>query len=434
MPVKPLKPRHAPVIVLVLLALIAVSADLRPLLAQGRGGPPPAGQPGQGRGGRGGRGNTPTFPGPPAGMQALPIDLFTSKNFYKDRALWLDQRYFRCNTPRQLTDIWTSGRIGDTPPASASWGACNQDYPRERILSPYPYKTAGEHYAALIAQAKAAGGPTVHTRQTMPDWDGFYARMPEDAGTQWIWGTINQVPTILSLLTPEYQQRMVQMNYHEAVNNAPQWNASFCYPEGYMRWWAQASGGGNFQVMVTPAQVQFLSGVAANFLRQVLIGRTHVQKVPQWYGETVGFWNGTTLVSWTANVQGWTLSHSMFEFSDALETIDVFTPRLDASGAVVGLSLETTFYDPKAFVAPLHNVIRFNRAARLDDPNRRYSYIECLSNLRNTNGRPSQNTAADPRFIDYYGRPWAQNWEKYFEAGWDKPQEELPAAITDIFK
>ena len=31
------------------------------------------------------------------------------------------------------------------------------------------------------------------------------------------------------------------------------------------------------------------------------------------------------------------------------------------------------------------------------------------------------------------GRPWAKNWEKYFEADWDKPQEELPRAITDIF-
>ena len=59
---------------------------------------------------------------------------------------------------------------------------------------------------------------------------------------------------------------------------------------------APASGGGNFQLTVGPAQVQFLSGVAADFLRQVLIGRSHVQKVPQWYGETIGFWNGTTLV------------------------------------------------------------------------------------------------------------------------------------------
>src|SRR5215208_6104439 len=156
-----MKPRQVPVIALVLLTVTAAVPPQPSLLAQARGGPPPAGQPagqpGPGRQGRGGRGNTPTFPGQPAGMQALPIDLFTSKNFYKDQALWLDQRYFRCNTPRQITDIWTSGRIGDKPPASASWGACGDDYPREKIVSPYPYTTAREHYDALLTQAKAAG-------------------------------------------------------------------------------------------------------------------------------------------------------------------------------------------------------------------------------------------------------------------------------------
>ena len=426
-------PAVATAIAIFIMAPAIAPRHAAPAAQAGVAAPAPAGaQPVQGGRGRG-RANTPTFPGPPAGMQALPTDLFSSKNFYKDKALWADKRYFRCNTPRQITDIWTSRRIGANPPASASWGECSDDYPREKIVSPYPYKTAKEHYDALLAQAKAKGGPTVYTRQNPPpDWDGWYARAPEDANTQWIWGTINQTPTILSLLTPEYQKRMVQMNYHEGVTNAPQWEASFCYPEGYMRWWAQASGAGNFQLIASPTQVQMISGTAANFLRQVLIGRSHVQQVPQWYGETVGFWDGTTLVAWTANVQGWTLSHSMFEFSNALETIDIFTPRVDAAGNFAGFTNDTTFYDPEAFVQPLHNVMRFNRQTRLDDASRRYTYIECLSNLRNTNGRPTQLTASDPRYIDYYGRPWAQNWEKYFEIGWDKPDDDLPADVLDI--
>lgn len=412
--------------------LFAATIAIAPVFAQQAGAPAAQGQ--QRPQGRGFRRATPTFPGPPAGMQALPKDLFLSKNFYKDQPLWSDQRYFRCNTPRQLTDIWTSHRIGNNPPTSASWGDCSMDYPREKIVSPYPYKTAKEHYEALLAAAKAKGGPTVYTKATTPDWDGYYTRdMEADRGAEWIWGTVNQVPTILSLLTPEYQKRMVQMNYHEAVDNAPQWEASFCYPEGFLRWWAQASQGGNFQLTVTPWNVQFLSGIAANFLRQVLIGKEHVQKVPQWYGETVGFWDGTTLVTWTANVQAWTLSHSMFEFSGKMESVETYKPAY-VDGKFVGLDHEAVFYDPDAFVQPLHATYRFKRVATTDDPNRRYTYIECLSNLRNTNGRPTQLTKADPRYIDYYGRPWAQDWEKYFEIGWDKPQDTLPQDVLDIFK
>ena len=50
------------------------------------------------------------------------------------------------------------------------------------------------------------------------------------------------------------------------------------------------------------------------------------------------------------------------------------------------------------------------------------------------NGRPTQLRPGHPDFIDYYGRPWAKNWEKNFEQGLEKPDEELPAAILDIFK
>src|SRR5437870_9190891 len=84
--------------------LMAGAVCISTSFAQQRGAVPPGAQQSANPALRYPRSDTPTFPGPPAGMQALPLDLFLSKNFYKDGTLWSDKRYFRCNTPRQITD------------------------------------------------------------------------------------------------------------------------------------------------------------------------------------------------------------------------------------------------------------------------------------------------------------------------------------------
>ena len=71
-----------------------------------------------------------------------------------------------------------------------------------------------------------------------PNFKGQWRRIPIpgvggqisfDQHRAWGWG--QGAP-----LTPEYQKRYVQMLYHEGVDNSKQWNASFCYPEGFTHW------------------------------------------------------------------------------------------------------------------------------------------------------------------------------------------------------
>ena len=185
-----------------------------------RGGPPPPGAPPPMMIGAAWNGAV------PAGVQALPIDIFTSKDFYKDRELWKDKRYFRCNSPQGLElqrGAIFAPTIGSDPPRSAAWGYCDRDLPRSAMVSPYGFKTAQEHYDALMAETTKRGGPSQHTYATVPgEISGMYA--PGNIFDNWYsFMAQTQFPTVLSLLTPEYQTRLVQDAYHQGNTNAPQW-------------------------------------------------------------------------------------------------------------------------------------------------------------------------------------------------------------------
>ena len=326
--------------------------------------------------------------------------------------------------------------IGSDPPRTAPWGYCDRGLPREALVSPYRFKTAAEHYAALLAETKQRGGPTEHT----------YATVPGDIGGRYLWPRgqnwyaemfWTQIPTVLSLLTPEYQTRMVEELYHDGHTNAQQWPAQYCWPEGFMRRWHEAAVW-EHHMIATPSVVQIVSGVARNFITTVHIGREFNmedvakggvprlgQAVPRWYGETIGFWDKDTLITWTSNIQGWN-QHSSWEWSDRLEVIEVLTPARDASGKFLGLDWEAVIYDAEALAQPVRILWHRNFQQTWTDAER-LTWNECLRPLYPIDGFATQAAPGEIiryRVPDLLDRPWAKIWEEYFEKGMQRPERE----------
>jgi hypothetical protein len=376
----------------------------------------------------------------PPGVKPLPRDLFTSPDFYADRALWSDSRYFRCNSLIAIETLWAGaagGAIGKDPPASAPWGYCDRDYPRRSIVSPYPFRTAQAHYEALLAETRKRGGPTVQTPATLPnDWNGIY-RQPRSSPRNDSWITMRhaQVPTVLSLLSDEYKQRLVQETYHHGHTNKTMWPSQYCWPEGFMRRWHEWAAYDR-QVMVTPQMVQIYMSGAMNFVTNIHVGRSfrmdgpvpHLgEQVPRWYGETIGFWDRDTLITWTSNIQPWT-SHTAFEHSGKMQSIEIYTTMRDAKGQFTGLHHEAILYDPEALVEPIRIIERMDKRADFADADvSPIVFTECIQTIYPVNGAATPLTPGrviEFEVPDMYGRPWAHMWEKYWESGMKRPAEE----------
>ena len=125
-----------------------------------------------------------------------------------------------------------------------------------------------------------------------------------------------------------------------------------CLPFGLMR---SMNSPDPIQIMQSPKYVALLYEQNTWFHVIPVDGRAHREVEPTWFGDSVGHWEGDTLVVDTVNFNGRTRLDTIgHPHSDQLHVIERFT-RTDAGH----IAYEVTVDDPKTFTKPWKNTRTF---------------------------------------------------------------------------
>jgi hypothetical protein len=269
------------------------------------------------------------------------------------------------------------------------------------IRSPYPYKSAEDHYNAW--QAAAAGG-IMKPREALPDWSGEW-----QGGANGILRQAAKVSDVMAAIADEYKPRFAQLLRAETAGRH-WWPTAFCLPDGFGRLYSE--NGVTWHFMMDQTMVLINKDRPNNETRYIYTdGRGFLPKelqFPQWYGASQGFWDGDELVVWTSQIKAWVISNGMPEYSDRLEVVERLK-RFD--NEILG---DVTLYDPKAFAFPWHDTLSF---AKLQDwTEAPATFSECVSTnnvFLDADGTLRERTPADPEYRDISDpRPWATAFER----------------------
>jgi hypothetical protein len=211
------------------------------------------------------------------------------------------------------------------------------------IRSPYPYKTAQEHYDAWMKAARP---------KTLPDWSGDWLGNAQAEG---FLDRKAKISDTMTALTPEYQKSYAGIL--QAQWEGHTWEPlEFCLPRNF----AVDYGDGAWHFMMDQHLVLLNMNSFSNASRYIYTdGRGFLPEdkaKPEWFGESVGFWDGDELVIYTKNIRGWMFGTTLPEYSDELQTVERWKRFGDQ------MLVDITFYDPKAFAFPWHDVSVFHVA------------------------------------------------------------------------
>ena len=205
---------------------------------------------------------------------------------------------------------------------------------------PKPYASSWEQYMADKAAAK---GGTKMTWDKLPDWSGVWTHtsgfavdpsLPRDK--------------IADMLTPEYKAKYLKKL--DQVAKGVEWDPlSNCLPAGFPRWiWEPFLR----EQVLRPEQSWLITEQMAEVRRVYTDGRGHTpedEAYPLWEGDSVGFWDGDTLVIHTTHLKGGQYQRLEPDYSDEASTVERMR-KIDKD------TIEDiiTIYDPVSLVKPWH--------------------------------------------------------------------------------
>jgi hypothetical protein len=268
------------------------------------------------------------------------------------------------------------GCTPDAPPAggeAAPAGAAGLLVPAERgarAALGAPYTSGAELYAEL--KTRAGGGEPL-SLDDMPDWTGLWTRVgpplfdPEQKPGELTSAKLKPEPLADLQKRKELSAQGVE---YDPLSN--------CSPPGFPRWLAIPF---LREFIVTPQQTLLFSETMNNLRRVYTDGRDHpppADAYPLYYGDSIGFWTGKTLVIHTSQVSAGIFHRNDPKYSEQLDAVEVWN-KVDPDTIVV----DVWVYDPETLLEPWY-VRQTYKQVPNPDGYLRIGYWYCGENPNNT--------------------------------------------------
>jgi len=228
------------------------------------------------------------------------------------------------------------------------------------------YATSWDEYTAL--KAAAQGGDKV-TYGKLPDWTGLWTR---EAGVGLKFDATQKSQSATTAPMTAANKAAHQKKLTDFKSGVEWDQLSFCLPAGYPRWLAEPF---LKEFVLRPEESWLINEQLEEIRRVYTDGRGHIpddEAYPMWEGDSIGFWNGDTLVIHTNNLKHGQYQRLQPDYSEQTTTVEQWRKTgPDMIEDVVDI------YDPWGLTKAWRVVQRYER---VKTPDLRIAYWSCEEN------------------------------------------------------